>query len=966
MTTKDVFRKKRLELILFIRVLTTLFILIGLSVGNPQLVGAFNTEEVEDWSPWLWADSNAKVPTTFVFPINDSAGWGTSEAGQKIKIGDPSLGLGPGDTFEISACVSFWKEGADLRARIRKVSSPYDVVEGSDTDLAEPTGTREWVTGSVTLDEPISGDYWFCVYAAGGDVDTMYYLLSTDHDNTFTGCAIYWYGSWWCEGRKMADPMIRVRQEVGTNQVPVATINSIDPDPAVEGESVSFEGSGWDPDGSIVEYDWRSDVDGQLSSDPSFSTTDLSVGPYTIYFRVKDDKGTSSPEVSRTLTIDPLVVPEVTGDIEAKLGFGTFVSGISVPVKNKFSIYVNPEGFTYHLKKVVFTITGNGYEKTIIDTVPSENWWRASFNMSELPVGSSTLTAIAYDEQDNASEPVTAKIETEAKPAWFGQSWVYNSTAKWSRTKKKYTFTGEIPSDPRLYYREDLGIPLFGILENSAGVNIVITETRTLDKKWTWSAEGGLNATILGQDLWRYDYDFSKEDGEYSFYFETPTLFDVTIPLYDGVIATAVVDFVQFQVNLSIDCGLRAKILLYGEISSDDLKVSKITVTPDVTAAITLDLRLDLYTGVVGFGVRGTPTFDFKFPVVYEDAHDPNIYLDTPCITFILIVEPYVSFAWGWGEWSGGEMEFAHYSWPEECSLSASRAMAGQFERSNDLPRLFHSPSIASDDSGNSIVVWIHDEDSSPDVTDPEVYYSYWKDSTWSIPRPLNSINNQRYENDPKVVFFAPNKAMAVWAQNELSREESEGREHLNEILVAQELYYSIWDGTTRTWSVSQPLTRDESPDGRVSIAADTANQKVLVTWVRDCDGDIQNPNSDWEIYYREWDGNINDWSSPPLPVTENAVADVEVDVEYAPGGEIAYAVWVQDTDNDFITNRDRQIVYSIWNGESWTTPIIATWQPGVLWPSVAFESNGDPIMVFTARGDSQGRDPGGTETGEG
>jgi murein DD-endopeptidase MepM/ murein hydrolase activator NlpD len=87
---------------------------------------------------------------------------------------------------------------------------------------------------------------------------------------------------------------------------PVATITSISPANPTEGETVSFDGSGNDSDGGDIQaYSWRSSLDGQLSNQASFSTSALSIGSHTIYFKVKDDEGEWSSEVSQEITINP-------------------------------------------------------------------------------------------------------------------------------------------------------------------------------------------------------------------------------------------------------------------------------------------------------------------------------------------------------------------------------------------------------------------------------------------------------------------------------------------------------------------------------------------------------------------------------------------------------------------------------------------------------------------------------------
>jgi len=95
--------------------------------------------------------------------------------------------------------------------------------------------------------------------------------------------------------------------------VPVATIRSITPNPGGIGETIYFEGSGNDTDGTITGYNWRSSIDGQLSTESSFSTKNISEGEHTIYFKVGDNDGLWSDEVSEVLTIKVLDTTPNTG-----------------------------------------------------------------------------------------------------------------------------------------------------------------------------------------------------------------------------------------------------------------------------------------------------------------------------------------------------------------------------------------------------------------------------------------------------------------------------------------------------------------------------------------------------------------------------------------------------------------------------------------------------------------------------
>lgn len=108
------------------------------------------------------------------------------------------------------------------------------------------------------------------------------------------------------------------------NQAPMASIDFIGPNPAKEGETVTFMGLGTDEDGTIISYSWESDIDGLLSTEKSFSTSDMSVGEHTIIFKVKDDMAVWSEPDSSTLVIE-----EKKGDVGEGTSEGESNEGIS-------------------------------------------------------------------------------------------------------------------------------------------------------------------------------------------------------------------------------------------------------------------------------------------------------------------------------------------------------------------------------------------------------------------------------------------------------------------------------------------------------------------------------------------------------------------------------------------------------------------------------------------------------------
>jgi len=99
-----------------------------------------------------------------------------------------------------------------------------------------------------------------------------------------------------------------VTVELVVNGKPRAGIELISPRPAYESGVVYFSGSGTD-DGEIMQYMWRSSIDGIFYNYTENETyyEDLSQGIHTIYFKVRDDHGAWSDEVQTTLVINEYI-----------------------------------------------------------------------------------------------------------------------------------------------------------------------------------------------------------------------------------------------------------------------------------------------------------------------------------------------------------------------------------------------------------------------------------------------------------------------------------------------------------------------------------------------------------------------------------------------------------------------------------------------------------------------------------
>ena len=153
------------------------------------------------------------------------------------------------------------------------------------------------------------------------------------------------------------------------NQPPLANIVNISPSPVVVSNNVSFSGKGSDADGIITGYQWRSSINGPLSNELNFSTSSLLEGTHKIYFKVMDNQGLWSNEVSQSLVVSATLdqgdnllsnADFETGDTSDWTGTRTHAKVVTTPAhEGSYALSLNgsPTG-SKKLGQSVFNITG--------------------------------------------------------------------------------------------------------------------------------------------------------------------------------------------------------------------------------------------------------------------------------------------------------------------------------------------------------------------------------------------------------------------------------------------------------------------------------------------------------------------------------------------------------------------------------------------------------------------------------
>ena len=206
--------------------------------------------------------------------------------------------------------------------------------------------------------------------------------------------------------------------------------------------------------------------------------------------------------------------------------------------------------------------------------------------------------------------------------------------------------------------------------------------------------------------------------------------------------------------------------------------------------------------------------------------------------------------------------------------------------------------------------------------------------------------------SDPQIAYYAPDRAVAVWAQSALGETEFAAAT-FTETVKAQHLVYAEWDGYE--WSDSASLTLPSTGDGQVALGACSSMTAgcpavgvLTAVWVRDVGGALAERR--FRLYYATYQNHV--WSYP-LPLDAGSQAtDSQPAVAYAVNPRDALpeldplVVWVRDGDRDLGTLADRRIA-TVWLDDG-NVAVQNGLGDGVVELSLATDGNQAPLLAFT------------------
>ncbi len=257
---------------------------------------------------------------TATFKVTDNGGLTSPTQTRTITVADFSVSATPASVPVVAG------SNADYTATVTPGSGFTGTVAFSVTGL--PSGATATFTPTSVV---ASGSAGLSVSTSGSTPAGTYSLTVRGTSGGFT---------------RTAGVSLVVTAPV--NQAPIATIDSPGSNVTINpGATVSFSGSGIDPDGTITSYAWTFPGGSPASSTVAApgNVTYSTPGAYTATFKVTDNGGASSPTQTRTITVADF-------SLSASPASGSTVPGGSAG----YTATVTPgSGFT---GTVTFSVTG--------------------------------------------------------------------------------------------------------------------------------------------------------------------------------------------------------------------------------------------------------------------------------------------------------------------------------------------------------------------------------------------------------------------------------------------------------------------------------------------------------------------------------------------------------------------------------------------------------------------------------
>lgn len=390
--------------------------------------------------------------------IIDNGEPGTSKTGTwALSSGTPPWGV---DSLWARNVASYTWRFTPEKSGVFKVYMWW--TEYSSRGIALPVSIQHFFgTSQTTVNQQINGGQWNLLGTFYMQAGSSYAVTLNASGGTPTACAD-------------AVRFVKVPVE---NLPPHAAFESASPNPARIGESLVLRASAVDADGTIVAYEWTSDLDGFIGSDQELTVNGLSAGVHTISLRAQDDDGEWSTPATRKVIvlnsaeIEPVFACFAYGSERVNYQWEDMLVNIGATKVDDLWVYTNPAQNKSYVIRTVNTLEGM---KEALKTPDSHVMIYGHANYGLGPIfptseeqSKQVIENLYYVDDDRilnystdtVALSISGMITSQAYPNWYpqfkdGSSAVmpYDFGDPRGNPPYNYYLTYRIPGDPT-YYR---------------------------------------------------------------------------------------------------------------------------------------------------------------------------------------------------------------------------------------------------------------------------------------------------------------------------------------------------------------------------------------------------------------------------------------------------------------------------------------------------------------------------------
>jgi hypothetical protein len=355
-------------------------------------------------------------------------------------------------------------------------------------------------------------------------------------------------------------------------------------------------------------------------------------------------------------------------------------------------------------------------------------------------------------------------------------------------------------------------------------------------------------------------------------------------------------------------------------------------VTPFASATVGGHAEAELVFCSASGNITGTA--QIGLPLHY-DNHVPTAELQSPCVKISGTLDAQLGC---FGFELGGDGSVGPYSFgncPESTTLPAVPS-------ASDAARHYRvdaSPSVAAAEDGKALAVWVEPQAGPFESLSPRLMSSHRGAGGWSAASPV--APEPAAINNPRVVYLADGRALAIWAQNRATLAEIARQDGAE--IGKQEIAFALWDG--EGWSEARNITDDHVADGMPALAA-LPDGGAIAAWVRKTPaGRTPSEDDPIGVVTARFDGVT--WGEITSLRARGDGIDSQVSLAVSQSGA-AWASYLRDADQDLTTVSDRELWVAELDGRGSEQLSLLTGAPeGAFSPEIALDPQGKAWVVF-------------------